>query len=97
MARYLIEVAHDEDKISCANVVQVFLSTGSHFLSNADWGCMDGDHKAWFIIEVDSKEEALAVVPPPFRRLATIRKLNKFTIDDIEEILQYHKDYRKTA
>ncbi|HEY6074251.1 MAG TPA: hypothetical protein VIV15_12895 [Anaerolineales bacterium] len=97
MARYLIEVPHDENKLACANVVQIFLRTGSHFLSNADWGCMDGDHKAWFIIDVDSKEEARAVVPPPFRHLATIRKLNKFSIEDVEEILLHHTDVRKTA
>lgn len=94
MPRYLIEAPHEENTVACARVVEVFLRTGSHFLSNADWGCMDGDHKAWCIIEVDSKEEARAVVPPLFRHLATIRKLNKFTI---EEILRHHSDARKTA
>lgn len=97
MPRYLIEVPHDDDTLACARVVEVFLRTGSHFLSNADWGCMDGDHKAWFIIDVDTKEEALAVVPPAFRRLATIRKLNKFSVDEIEEILRYHVNHQKTA
>lgn len=97
MARYLIEVPHDDEKLACARVVQVFLNTGSHFLSNADWGCMDGDHRAWFIIDVDSKEEARAVVPSAFRHLATIRKLNKFTFDEIEEILRHHTDARQSA
>jgi len=46
MPRFLIEVPHDEDVIACAQVIKIFLSTGSHFLSNADWGCRDGEHKA---------------------------------------------------
>ena len=61
MARFLIEVPHDEEVASCMQVVQTFLQTGSHFLSNADWGCADGEHKAWIILDVDSKEEALGV------------------------------------
>ena len=97
MARYLIEVPHEEETGACARVVQIFLSTGSHFLSNADWGCKDGDHKAWIIVDVDSKEEAKAVVPPAFRHLATIRALNKFKVEEIEEILQYHSVNRQTA
>jgi hypothetical protein len=97
MARFLIEVPHEDDKVACARVVQVFLSTGSHFLSNADWGCTDGDHKAWFIVDVDSKEEAKAIVPPAFRHQATIRMLCKFTMEDIEEILRNHAEHRKTA
>lgn len=97
MARFLIEVPHEDETGACARVVQVFLRTGSHFLSNADWGCMDGDHKAWIIVDVDSKEEARAVVPPAFRPHATIRKLNRFTMEEIEEILRHHGSYRKTA
>ena len=97
MARFLIEVPHEDDTVACARVVQVFLSTGSHFLSNADWGCMDGDHKAWFIVDVDSKEEARAIVPPAFRHLASIRKLTKFTMEEVEEILRHHAARRETA
>jgi hypothetical protein len=97
MARFLIEVKHEDETLECARVVQIFLSTGSHFLSNADWGCMDGDHKAWIIVDVDSKEEARAVVPPAFRPHATIRKLNKFTLEEIEDILRHHSARRETA
>ena len=48
MSRYLIEVEHKADKWSCDQAIEAFLNTGSHFLTNADWGCMDGEHKAWF-------------------------------------------------
>lgn len=91
MARFLIEVPHDEEVASCIQVVQTFLQTGSHFLSNADWGCQDGEHKAWIIVEVDTKEEAMGVLPPVFREKAKIVKLSKFKMEDIDEIVRHHK------
>jgi hypothetical protein len=91
MEKFLIEVPHEPEKIACARVVEVFLKTGSHFLSNADWGCTDGDHKAWIIVEVDSKDEARFILPPAFRAQAKIVRLNKFTIEEIDEILRHHR------
>jgi hypothetical protein len=46
MARFLIEVPHEDYRVECARAIQVFLQTGSHFLVNADGGCLDGEHKA---------------------------------------------------
>jgi len=43
MRRFLIEVPHEAERVVCARVVEVFLKTGSHFLTHADWGCMDGE------------------------------------------------------
>jgi hypothetical protein len=88
MARFLIEVPHEPERVACARVVHAFLSSGSHFLAQADWGCNDGHHSAWMIVDVDSKEDARAIVPPPFRSEARIIGLNKFTIDQINDILE---------
>ena len=55
-------------KIECLRAVSVLMSSGSHFITNADWGCYDGNHKAWFFMEAANKEEALMVVPPAFRK-----------------------------
>jgi len=71
--------------------VEVFLKTGSHFVTHADWGCRDGDHKAWIIAEVDSKEEARRILPPAFRAQAMIVSLNKFTMEEIDDILRQHQ------
>lgn len=91
MAKFLIEVPHDPEQEACARVVEIFLKTGSHFLSNADWGCLDGNHNAWINVEVDSKDEARFILPPAFRAQAKIVQLNKFTIDEIDEILRQHR------
>jgi hypothetical protein len=91
MSRFLIEVPHEEDKISCIRAVEVFLKTGSHFLTNADWGCFDGEHKAWIIVEVSSKEEARGILPPAYRSHAKIVCLNKFSMKEIDEIRNQHQ------
>ena len=91
MPKFLIEVPHAGDLQACARVVQIFLATGSHFLTHADWGCMDGEHSAWIIVEVESKEEARSILPPAFRSEAKIIGLNKFTIEQIDKILGRHQ------
>jgi len=37
MARFLIEVPHEAERVACARVIEIFLKTGSHFLTHADW------------------------------------------------------------
>lgn len=92
MPRFLIEVPHSSDTLACTRVVHVFLTSGSHFLSNADWGCKDGVHKAWFIVDVESKEEARLIVPTAFRAEAKVIGLTKFELDKIERYLEQHKE-----
>ena len=84
MPRFLIEVAHDEDAKACTKAVDVFLRTGSHFLTHADWGCLDGEHKAWILIDVGSKNEAMNVVPADFRGRARVIQLNAFEFESVE-------------
>jgi hypothetical protein len=91
MPRFLIEVPHDPDPIACARVIQVFLVSGSHFLTHADWGCRDGDHRAWIVADVESKAEALAIVPPAFRSAAKVVTLTQFTLDEIDAVLARHQ------
>lgn len=91
MPKYLIEIPHPGDKVSCLRSVSVLLSSGSHFITNADWGCMDGIHKAWFFMDASNKDEALRVVPPAFRKDTKISLLNKFTLKEINELLQHHQ------
>lgn len=91
MARFLIEVPHEPETLACARAVEIFLRTGSHFLTHADWGCFDGDHRSWLIVDVDSKDEARVIIPPAFRAQAKIVRLNAFTLEQIEEIRREHR------
>ena len=90
MPKYIIEVPHEKDLIACAQVIESFLNYGSHFATKADWGCKDGVHKAWITIETNSKEDARNILPPAYRAQATIIQLNKFSMEEIDEILHEH-------
>lgn len=92
MAKYLIEIPHSADGRACLQAIQIILKTGSHFLTHCDWGCKDGEHKAWITIETDTKEEALRIVPPAFRAQAKIVQLNRFSLEQVEEALAQHTD-----
>jgi hypothetical protein len=84
VTRFLIEVPHQSDVRDCTRAVEIFLRTGSHFLTHADWGCKDDVHKAWLVVEVDSHDEARNIVPAELRPLAHVVKLNQFKWDDID-------------
>ncbi len=92
MSRFLIEVPHEAEMVACARAVRLLLSTGSHFLTHAEFGCEDGEHTGWIIVDVDSKEEARAILPPVYRSQAKIIKLNRFTLEELDEIIGHHKD-----
>lgn len=91
MTRFLVEVPHEDDIVECARAIQFFLLTGSHFLANADWGCLDGQHKAWIILDGDDKEDILSVLPLEVRSKAKIVRLAQFTMDDVDEMLRQHQ------
>lgn len=90
MARFLIEVPHQDAATECARAAEIFLRTGSHFLTRADWGCMDGEHKAWIVVEVGTKDEARGIVPSAFRAEARIVQLNTFTLEQVDELRRHH-------
>ena len=96
MGKFLIEVPHEEEVIACARVVEIFLKTGSHFVTHADWGCLDGEHKAWILVEGENKEEARRILPPAFRFQAKIVSLCKFSMEEIEDIFSKHRRDSRT-
>jgi hypothetical protein len=91
MTRFLLEVPHEAEKVACLRAIQTFLQTGSHFLANADWGCSDGEHKAWLILEGESREDLLFALPPSIRPQAKIVRLDKYSLKDVEEAIRYHQ------
>lgn len=90
MHRFLIEVPHDGTAAACARAAEILLRTGSHFLTRADFGCSDGVHKAWVIVEMDSKDDARNVLPSELRPLANIVRLNYFTMAQVDELKRRH-------
>jgi hypothetical protein len=90
MARFLIEIPHEAEVVACARAVKLLLETGSHFLTHADFGCGDGDHRGWITIDAESKDEARRMLPPIFRSKARVIGLNKFSLEELDELLKHH-------
>lgn len=92
MPRFLIEVPHEEETVSCARAIKILFESGSHFLTNADFGCMDGVHKAWIVVDVDSKFEARNMLHPSFRESAKVIELCKFSPEALDELIKHHEE-----
>jgi hypothetical protein len=88
MDRYLIISDHSSE--DCLHILDLVLAQG--YLHHYDWGCKDGVHTGWAIIEAENREEALLTVPTIIRNKARAVKLNKFTQEDL---MNLHKEKEK--
>ena len=87
MPRYLIELPHGDERTACIKSLRAIDEYGSHFVTHADWGCNDGVHVGWLIIELDTRADALHLVPPEMRGDARVVQLNHFTRDAIATMI----------
>lgn len=80
MDRYLIISPHTEEE--CKHAIGQVYAMG--YITHFDWGCKDGDHCGWAVIEADNSKEALLVVPAFQRDRARAVKLVRFTPEEIK-------------
>jgi hypothetical protein len=87
MEKFLIEIRNGGDRASCLRSIQSFLSSRTHFVTSVEWGCLEGEHKAWLIIKTSNREDALRIIPAAYRQNAKITRLHKFTSKEIDETM----------
>jgi len=87
MKRYMIVLRHQDDYEGCVQALRVIDHYGAHLLTRADWGCHDGIHSGWIVVEVGSREEALRLVPPELRSEVEVVQLNRFTREEIASMV----------
>ena len=90
MEKFLIEIPHEATESECINAVRIFYQTGSHFLARAQWGCDDGEHNAWLLVDVENKDQARQIIPSAFRGKAKIVRLKNFTRQEMDKLAQVH-------
>lgn len=78
MDRFLIESPHNPE--DCELIVQEIHNAG--YLHHFDWGCHDGVHTGWAIIETENIEHARQIVPWRVREKARIVKIEKYEDED---------------
>ena len=74
MERFLVESPHTANE--CKLALKSVQSMG--YLNNFDWGCEDGVHTGWIVIEAENSAQALGVVPAVIRSKERVIKLSKF-------------------
>jgi len=90
LARFLIELEHEATKEACYKAYEIILSTGSHFLSNAEWGCEDNVHCCWIMVDLENKDEARAILPPVYRDEAKITEIKRYKLEDFSKSDKIH-------
>ncbi len=84
MERFLVISPHTD--ADCKDTIQQVLFAG--YITHFDWGCRDGDHTGWVVIDAENAKEALMVVPAKQRHTARAVRLTKFSAADIEKMHQ---------
>ncbi|HEY4612044.1 MAG TPA: hypothetical protein VII11_03590 [Bacteroidota bacterium] len=80
MDRYLVVSPHTVE--DCMKAIKVIEAQGS--ITRWDWGCKDGEHCGWVIVEADTKAQALLAVPSIERHKARAVKLVRFTPEEVK-------------
>jgi len=88
MPRFLIEVRHANDVEGCLKALDAFMTFGSHLVSQAEFGCEDGVHCGWLVVEVPSRADAQLAVPPQLRADTRIVQLRKWTPEEIRSMVE---------
>ncbi len=91
MARFLVELEHDATPKACEQAYDIILSSGSHFLTNAEWGCEDNEHFCWIMVDLDNKDEVRSIIPPLFRDDARIVQLKQYKREDFKNSDKNHQ------
>jgi hypothetical protein len=82
MERYLVVSPHTAE--DCAKVIGQVYALG--YVAHYDWGCGDGEHCGWAIVEADSANEALLSVPSVVRSKARAIRLKKISPQDAKSM-----------
>ncbi len=84
MARYLIASKHDPEE--CVRALDAELAKGSGILDKFVFGCKEGDHTGYAIVESKNLSDALSLVPDFLQEMACITRVDKFSPADIKAL-----------
>ncbi|HEY5616047.1 MAG TPA: hypothetical protein VIL52_08480 [Bacteroidota bacterium] len=82
MDRYLVISPHTQQ--DCVKALKNIVFAGN--VTRWDFGCKDGEHTGWVVVEAENKEQAMLAVPTLERPMARVIKIVRFTPDDIKSM-----------
>ena len=83
MKRFLVVSHHSGDE--CVKALKETLAIG--YLTHFEWGCKDGVHTGWAILEADDKNQAMLSIPTFLRGKGQVVQLARF---DPEKVTAMH-------
>mgnify|MGYP001569425608 FL=1 len=84
MITYMIASSHKEE--DCDRALDEMLAKGPKLLEKFVYGCKDGDHTGYAIVDVKSRSEALALIPAFLQDDACMTKVDRFTPAEIRSL-----------
>ncbi len=84
MTSYLIASKHTEE--NCIRALDEMLAKGPRLLEQFVFGCKDGDHTGYAIVDAKNKSDALAMIPDFLQDDACITKVDHFSPADIRAL-----------
>jgi len=85
MSTYLVTSKHTGEQ--CLQALDEILAKGKDTLNKFVFGCKDGDHTGYAIVDAERLSDALSLVPDFLQEQACITKVAKYTP---AEIKAYH-------
>jgi ribulose bisphosphate carboxylase small subunit len=82
MDRYIVISHHTGE--DCVKALKQVLAIG--YLTHYEWGCKDGVHTGWALLEADSKAEAMLSVPTFLRDKAQVVRLVQFDPERVQKM-----------
>ncbi|HTY00108.1 MAG TPA: hypothetical protein VMG09_08800 [Bacteroidota bacterium] len=79
MKKFIVISNHSAE--DCELALKETLAIG--YLHHFDWGCKDGVHTGWAIIEAEDKAQAMMSVPTFLRGQAKVVQLTKFQAEKV--------------
>ena len=85
---YFVQTTHTPDQ--CMNMLMEMKNKGDSYLSKFEFGCMSGNHTGYAFLEGTSEENVKQMLPKDAQTTATIKKVDKFTAKQIENLHKEH-------
>ncbi len=82
MAFYMITSVHGAEE--CLDALDEIRAERADTLNKFVFGCKGGDHTGYAIVDEESREAALSLLPAVLQETACITKVDKFTSADIQ-------------
>jgi hypothetical protein len=82
MAFYMITSAHEPEQ--CLDALDEIQAKGTGSLDKFVFGCKEGDHTGYAIVDAENRSAALDMLPDTMQETACVAKVDRFTPADIK-------------